>query len=237
MAAAVRAPESAPWCGGQVIIRGETLREVHISLPAASFHVGESITFNISQLTANEGYLNSIHHHDSSTEDPIKPSSLSISSPDNKSTFLTIALYHSHLLAGQSSCHFYSVAEGGLVDYVDKVEWDGREGSVTMPNHVISDINATYKVVVWAHSPWNGVSRLGESAEIRVLGSTGVELEVESVARGSPGIGTWGFRGGRMAQSLPGDAIALYEVDGDGKRMPICVIITPRQNFMFDVCV
>ena len=191
--------DSTPSCGGQVLIQGERLNVVNISFPSKSFEAGDVFSFNISQLTFNEGYL-----------DQVSP----VESSPRTSTSLTIGLYQSEVLAHQASCGHYSVAGMDLVDYLDKVEWNGREGFFTMSNYTISDFGATYRVVAWTHGLSKGVSKLGESMDVKVQGSMSVALEMDHFSRGSHVAGTFDFS--PNAQSVSGDVIALYEVDGRG---------------------
>jgi hypothetical protein len=188
-------------CGGEVHIRGEMLNTVEITLPTVPFQVGELISFNISQLTMNEGYLHSLE---------------TVNASSASSTSLILAVYQSKLLVSQTSCHFYSVAQDDLVDYLDKVIWNGRQGIVEMPNYVISGFGSTYKIVLWVHRGSTGVSKLGESADFQVQESINLQLDVGYYTRGSHIAGSWGFGGGGAFQSMPGDAIALYEIDGNG---------------------
>lgn len=182
--------------GGQVLIRGEVLPAVNITFSAAHFVAGEAVAVNISPLSTNEGYLSWL-------------------SSSASSTALVLALYQSELLSLQTSCNFYSVAQDDLVDYLDKVGWDGRGGSVVMPHHVVSEFVSSLKVVLWAHGSSRGVSHLGESADVRVHSSASVSLDVAHFARGSHVAGTWGF-GSQAFHSQPGDVIALYRLDSNG---------------------
>ena len=209
-------------CEGQVSIRGERMNTVDITFPLVQFQVGDLISFNISRLTANDGYLSSLQTGDS------------VANPASISTSLIVALYQSNLLAAQSACHYYSVAQGGLIDYLDKVVWDGREGTLSLPDYSISEFGSTYKVILWAHSPSKGVSQLAESVEVSVQGSVLMHLEVDSSMRGEHITGSWDF-GSQAVQSLPGDVIALYEIDGNGELIFISLNFMSEANNIYSL--
>jgi hypothetical protein len=212
--------ELDPSCTGQVLLRGETLSTVDITFPTrttgtvtnvtSALFKGEAISFNISQLTKNEGYLD----HIASQTSAHKTSSTSSSS--SPATSLVLALYQSDVLSYQTSCHFYSVAQGDLVDYLDKIEWSGRQSSVTMPKYVVSGFTSSYKVVLWAHSHSRGVTRLGESSDILAELSVSVSVDIDRFEPGNPLSGSWRFED-QTSSSQSGDLIALYEVDGNGE--------------------
>jgi hypothetical protein len=197
---------SSSCSGGIVLLRVETLPEVNFSFPGLS--PGESVNFEISGLTANEGYLNWLQSSRSSSS-------------------LILAMFQSELLSQQTTCNFYSTGqEGGLVDYLDQVEWEGRGGTVTMPHYRLSEFISSFQVVLLARSASARVSYLGESVEVQVQQprSSSVRLDVMYFSPGTHIVGSWGFINPSF-QSEPGDAIALYQVDRDGKVIYKCIYL------------